>query len=239
MVAFILLYSASLFAQDKPLHVLGVDIAGVFDEKPIGRERLIVQELAKCMGRELKVTLAPYGRHISFFAKAETFDAVATVPPEQDVFGYRSISHIDYENGVSTLASFKSKIASIKDLKGLRVVSFKGAEDLLPGMKEAVPSFASYAEIANQELHSKMLLLERIDAVVSDRYIFYMHTKKLRDEAPTKKEFAQKTKFHSVFSPSHFLMSFRKKSDRDAFNSCVNSKKEEIKRINLKYQARP
>lgn len=213
-----------------------MDLAGVYDEAPhTGRERLIFELAAKCMKRELVVELAPYGRHLSYFKRTDKFDAVGTVPAKSEVSGFESISHIEYQNVVTTLDKPNWEIKSVADLKGLDVVSFKGARTLLPGLNQAVASFKSYQEIAQQELHSRMLLLKRADAVISDKYIFYSHTKKLIELEPNRKEFLQKTKSHNIFPASKFSASFKNSELRDEFNKCILNNQSEIKAINHRF----
>lgn len=231
-----LIFTWALAQSTNTLRVLSITIPGVFDESPPARERMIVEEMAKCMGKKISVTLVPYMRHISYFEAKDEVDAVATVPPDAKVVGYPTISHISYHNGASTLASFQKEINSPQDLKGLRVISFKGACSILPGMNEAVKSFASYEEMIDLDIHSKMLLLERVDAVVSDKYVFSVHTKRIRQQEPNRKEFFRATKFHPIFGPTPFRMSFKDKNLRDQFNKCVRENQDLISAINKKFE---
>ncbi|MFX3675763.1 MAG: hypothetical protein ACN6I6_01880 [bacterium] len=230
VLSLIIMSSAS--ADSAVLRVLGVDIAGVFDEKPRGRERLVLETIAKCMGKGVDIELAPYGRHLSYFGSTDKFDLVATVPPGGKVSGFQSASHIDYQNVVTTLKEFPGVISSVSDLKGLDVVSFKGARSLLEGLEAAIPSFKSYQELAQQDLHTRMLMFKRVDAVISDRYIFFSHTKRLQALEPDRKELFRETKTHEVFKPSKFTVSLKSKKLRDSFNRCLEKRRQEIAEIN-------
>tara|TARA_R110000868_G_scaffold118569_4_gene314427 strand:- start:7630 stop:8358 length:729 start_codon:yes stop_codon:yes gene_type:complete len=232
LITFFVLFASTAEAKDSTLRVLGVDIAGVFDGKPKGRERLVLEHIAKCMGRKIEVELAPYGRHLSYFGNTEKFDLVATVPPGAKVSGHQSLSHIDYQNVVTTLKEFSKRINKVSDLKGLDVVSFKGARSMLEGMEAAIPTFKSYKEIAQQDLHTKMLMFRRVDAVISDKYIFYTHTKRLQKLEPERKELFRPTKTFEIFKPSKFTVSLKTKKLRDEFNRCLEKSRQAIIEIN-------
>ncbi|MBH48753.1 MAG: hypothetical protein CME71_11345 [Halobacteriovorax sp.] len=219
-------------SDSKVLRVLGVDIAGVFDETPKGRERLVLETIAECMGRKIELELAPYGRHLSYFGISDKFDLVATVPPGGKVSGFQSKSHIDYQNVVTTLKDFTGVISSVSDLKGLDVVSFKGARSMLAGLEDAIPTFKTYQEIAQQDLHTRMLMFKRVDAVISDKYIFFSHTKRLQRLEPDRKQLFRETKTHEVFEPSKFTVSLKNQKLRDSFNRCLELRRQEIAKIN-------
>jgi len=225
---------AQYYVCAQEIKVIAPDIAGTFNNfskkndynttrslRDLGREGRVVEEIISCMKLKLTFTIAPYGRHAKWFEENEKFDAAATISPDIKSKYFSSTPHIKYSNGVSTLYSLNRRIESLSDLKGLRVISFIGASTMLPKLKEAIPTFKSYVEKSSQELHTKMLVKSRVDAVISDGIIFASHTKKLQLENATDPDYFMPIKFSPIFDPINFHMIFRKKSLQQSFNSCL------------------
>ncbi|EQC47349.1 ABC transporter substrate-binding protein [Bacteriovorax sp. Seq25_V] len=232
LLLLLIITQSQLLAQE--IKVLAPDIAGTFNNfsnksdfnksqstHDLGREGRIVHEIFGCMGKKLVFIVAPYGRHVKWFEEDTNFDAVATVSPDTQSKYFSSAPHIKYTNGVSTLYSLKKDIHTLDDLKGLRVISFVGASSMLPKLKEAIPTFKSYVEKSSQELHSKMLLKSRVDAVISDGIIFASHTKKLQQDNPKEQAYFSPVKFSPIFDSTNFHMVFKDKNNQQLFNSCL------------------
>ena len=213
------LFLISLFSlyiySAQTLKGMGVSLPSSFREDGRGKEQIFLDHLIKdCMKYKYTIKQYPFGRHMIAFSE-ESFDFVTTVPESSKLKYFQSKSYIHYQNGVSTLKG--QKINSLQDLVGKRVITFSGATELIPGLKELVKDFASYSEKAKQEIHSKMLLLGRVDAVISDAVIFFAHTKELKKEKFQMKDL----EFHHLFDKTNFTLYFKDKSLRDKFNSCV------------------
>ena len=90
----------------KVLRVIGGKIESVFGDNT-GLEELILNRVFKCMQQDFNLTIVPFGRHTKFFNDNDDYDAVATVPNNTKLSGYRSDSHITYYNGITTLTKKK------------------------------------------------------------------------------------------------------------------------------------
>ncbi len=236
ILTLFLLLTSFTNANSKTLNVLGVSLSGEKDDRNI-REYKIINLIFKCMGSDFKIENVPYGRHLLLYNESKDYDVITTVPPNEKLKGYKSNSHIKYINGVSVLKDSKLNIRTLKDLKNLNVISFVGASELIPEIKENMKLFKSYNEINDQESHSKLLFLGRADAVISDGLIFQSYNMKLRQKEPSKKEFQKKTKFFHILQPSKFSLYFKDKILVDKFNSCLKKEyiQKKIDRINYQY----
>ena len=224
---------------------VGVDIAGVFQgytgskgplKTVVGREERIILKIFECMNTEIDIKLAPFGRHMSMFNSSKDIDVVTTVYGQNKLVGFETHSHITFNNGVSYLAEkFGQSIQSLNDLKGKRVISFVGATKMFPELEIIIPAFKSYSEISNQEIHSKMLFNDRVDAVISDAVIFAHHTAELQRE--NQKLYRKPVKFQQVFKPTPFYLVFKSKMYRDKFNGCLSklNSLQILDRLNIEY----
>ncbi len=229
------LFTSSM-ATEK-LKGVSVNLAGVIDQDGNGREMQIMKSVFKCMGKEFSLTQVPYGRHLLEFNNSKSYDFVTTVPPSTKLKGFSSVSHIGYYNGVITSKSLSRNISSLDDLKGLNVIAFQGAQDILPGLALAKKNMKSYKETTKQEIQSRLLLAGRMDAVISDSVIFLRYMKKIKPSAKKVIEKDMKFKFSSIFPTSHFHVQFLKESVQADFNKCFKKleKSGDIDRINHEY----
>ena len=220
---------------DKPRQILkgmGVTLPSAFRDDGRGKEQLFLDHLiVQCMDLDYTIERTLYGRHMIDFARSD-FDFVTTVPSGTEIRGrFESRPYISYTNGVITLAG--ARIDSLDDLHGKRVVSFDGASAVLPGLAEARGNFALYLEKAKQELHTKMLLANRVDAVISDPIIFYAHTRELVSAGAID---ARNLEFHHILEELHFSAYFKDESLRDAFDACVAEMFESGAQERLRYE---
>ncbi len=139
-----------------------------------------------------------------------------TVPPDMDTPGFESTPpYVYYQNGAAVLESTNIKPYHLRYLKGLRVVSFAGASQLL-GIESHIEFFASYSEFADQRIHSRMLFLNRVDVVLADGLIFSEINHRLRADRTyaDKADLHQKVMFIPIFAPpTPYRASFRKKKN--------------------------
>jgi ABC-type amino acid transport substrate-binding protein len=188
------------------------------------------------MNTKIDIKLAPFGRHMTMFKSSKDIDVVTSVYGENNLPGFKTKSHITYYNGVSYLAEkFGQKIQSLEDLKGKRVISFVGARKMFPELEKMIPNLKSYSENSNQEIHSKMLFNDRVDAVISDAVIFAHHTAELQRE--NQKLYRKPVKFQQIFTPTPFYLVFRSSEYRNKFNVCLEKlgSLHILDRLNIEY----
>lgn len=222
--------------QEKTLLLVAAYLPANMDYEGKGREADIIKEVLACFKYKPKYDIQPYARHFVSFKNVGKYDAVATVPATMKLAGFDSVSHVVYQNGISSLTR-KAKFRSLQELKKKRVVSFKGARGILPGLEENIPFMQSYEEMSRQDIHSQMLFTEKVDAVISDGLIFSAHNELLRKKNFKNPAYFQSASFHASFPPNPFKMVFRDEVLRDKFNSCYNqlAKDGTLKGIHNKY----
>ncbi len=215
----------------KSLRGMGVILPSAFKDNGKGREQIVLDYLIKdCLKTDYTIENYPYGRHINDFPTS-SFDFVTTIPDSENLVNYKSMPYIKYMNGVSTKSSLK--ISSLKDLKGKRVISFSGAKELIPELRDSHKTFATYIEKSKQDLHTKMLLADRVDAVISDAIVFHSHTYKL---LKNKEVSYSPLSFHHILKETEFVLYFKKKELRDRFNVCVKEMISSGKSERFKYE---
>lgn len=188
-----------------------------------GHEAVIIKETLAACGHTVTFTVLPFVRHWAQY-KEGRHDAVTTVPPEMDLGGARSVTYIRYQNGASILRANSPPLKSLADLKGKRIIAFKGAKEILPGLKEAIPELSRYDENTDQLIHSNLLFAKRADVVISDGLIFAEHNRQLRDNAKAGKKLPfdphQDVAFNALFPPTPYTLVFKDTRLRDDFNHC-------------------
>ncbi len=211
------------FAQGaKLLNGLTVNLAGVVGPDQKGREQVIIESVFECMGVKATFNEVPYGRHLMEFQDKKHYDFVTTIPYNEKLSGFKTLSHIAYYNGVITRASLKKEIKSLKDLAGLSVIAFQDALKLLPGLNKVVNKFKVYKETTKQELQGKLIIAGRMDAAISDSMIFYHYTRKLRSDKDEGFKDRVKFKFHNIFKPSRFHLYFSDQKLQKSFDTCFS-----------------
>ncbi len=224
--AFSVTLAVSTTAFAKSLVVVAPELPPMFQANGTGREASVITETLAACGHQVRFVVVPFGRHwIEYGEKAE-YDAVATVPPDMAITGARSVPYIRYQNGASVLKSSGLSIKALGDLAGKRVVTFFGASGVLPGLKDAAPSFAEFRERADQLSHSNLLFAGRVEAVLSDGLIFAEYNRQLIDKVkaggsvgfdPT-----QDVVFTAIFPPNDYTMMFRDEVVRNDFDRCYD-----------------
>lgn len=195
------------------------------DEKGKGREADIIRAVLEDCGRHTVVfKVMPFTRHWLAY-KQGGYDGVTTVPPGMELPGHASTLYIAYQNGASFLTASTLKVNALEDLAGKRVMAFKAALTILPGLKAIQPKLQSYSEQANQESHSKMLFARRVDVVLADGLIFAEYNRQLTEQAKQGKLLAlvdpsQPVTFRAIFPPSPYVMIFKDKAVQATFDRC-------------------
>lgn len=148
-----------------------------------------------------------------------------TVPAGLDLPGTATRPYIQYQNGVSVLAERDLQIDSLDDLAGLSVIAFQGAEDILPGLAAAVPTFGAYREVADQIIQSRLLFAGRTDAVIGDGLLFAAYNAELAASGTAQFDAGQfdagqPVTFAAIFAPTDYALHVRDPALAAAFDSC-------------------
>ncbi|SMH44386.1 substrate-binding periplasmic protein [Azospirillum agricola] len=211
-------------ATARTLTILAPELPPMVAADGTGREVSIIAETLAACGHTAVFKIVPFGRHWIDFRDGAAVDAVSTVPAGMAMPGARSVPYIRYQNGASVLKAGGLKVASLADLAGKRVVTFSGAPDVLPGLREAIPSFADFRERADQLVHSNLLFAGRVDAVLADGLIFAEYNRQLREKAGSGGGLpfdpAQDVVFTAIFPPTPYAMMFRDDALRGEFDRC-------------------
>jgi polar amino acid transport system substrate-binding protein len=123
------------------------------------------------------------------------------------------------------LKSRKISIQKPSDLDTLRVASFQGAEKRYPKWLTKVQEEKRFYGISDQLTQVKLLHFERYDVVLSDRYIFQYHVKKMMLMNVLEVHDVDEHHFITV-NPNDYRPVFRDKKIRDDFNLGLKKIKE-------------
>lgn len=241
VAATALLASSATLAQAETITIAAGNLPPHLDRAGEGREAEIIKTTMKACGYDVKFMVQPFTRHWDTYKRKTDIDAVATVPQGFDMPGFRSVDYVEFHNGITGLAAANINASSLADLAGKRVVGFAGAQDILPGMKEAVPTFASYSEKADQINQSRLLYGGRVDAVLGDGMIFASFAQDLiaqHADAALKFDPTQAISFKATFAPTPYAMVFRDETVQKKFDECFAAEKATIDGINAKYIAK-
>lgn len=236
LMTLLSLVSLSLGASE--LTILSPDLPSQSEPGGVGRDSEIVATVLEQCGYQPQFQVLPFGRHLRSFSDLPTVDAVTTVSDDQSLPGYASLAYVWYQNGASMLESSESKPYSVGQLRGLRVVAFANAAEIL-GIEHLIGTFSEYQELANQRLHSSMLYFRRVDVVLSDGLIFSEINKRLAEDPKFASRFDMREPilFTPLFDPEPYHMVFRDKNVRDNFDRCFRKLEGQgvIRSINVKY----
>ncbi len=215
-----LLSQTSFSEQKKLLLVAPYMPENVEMDGKSGRDLMILTKILECAGYRPTFEIQPYLRHLKSYHNNSKYDGVATIPETDNEIKGKSLPYIAYHNGVIVRdEDFPNGITEVNNLKGKHIISFLGGELLLKGLKDKVPSFASYTETSKQYRHNEMLMKKRVDGVLSDGLIFMAHQRRLIENEPRWKNV--KVKFYRIFSVNHFNVGFRDLKITKKFNYCL------------------
>ncbi|MDX1634002.1 MAG: amino acid ABC transporter substrate-binding protein [Marinobacter sp.] len=208
--------------QAEDLVIFGPDPPAASEPDGKGRDSEIVGTVLSYCGYTVEFRLMPFGRHIRNFSETTVADGVMTVPLNATVAGASSQAYIWYQNGAATLRSRDLNIASVEDLFGLRLVTFQNGISILE-LEDFVDRFATITEISNQRVHSHLLFLGRVDAVLADGLILAEINRRLEteDRAIFKgADLDEPLDFAPIFQPTPYKMVFRNSRHREDFERC-------------------
>lgn len=226
--------------QAAELNIISAILPPNMNQQGEGREADIITETLASCGHSVQFKAQPFTRHWDTYRNNTQYDAVTTVPSDLELPGARSDIYIEYHNGLSTLKEANLKLSSLSDLKDLRVIAFKGAKDMLPGLKEIIPTMKSYKEDARQINQSRLLFAKRTNVVLGDGLIFAAYNADLRAQSQSESlgfNPNQQVTFKAMFKPNGLTMMFRNSNMRDEFNKCFRQLQTtgRIQKINTKY----
>ncbi len=181
-----------------------------------GLEYDIVREALALEGHTIKPKFMALVR-VPKEMEAGLVDAAMTMRPDSGVQAFYSNPHVTYRNVVLTLASRNLIISRPADLTGKSVLAFQNAAHTLgPEFQAMAATNPAYREEARQGMQPLLLYLGRVDAVVSDRFIFgwFAHDPEVSERADT----AQTLRVHAIFPPTDYSVAFRDAALRDSFN---------------------
>lgn len=214
---FVAVFPFSAVADE--ITVMAGDLAPMFLKGGKGREaEIITAALEKC-GHTVKFKIQPFTRHWESY-KAGKGDAVATVPVGMPIDGTATGEYIRYQNGVSFLSDGGADFGKIEDLKGKKVIGFKGAETIIPGLSNHTGAFADYREVTDQITQSRTLFGKRVDAIIGDGMLFAEYNRQLRSQSGLKFDPNQPVTFKAVFDSSPYAMAFRNADHAADFDRC-------------------
>ncbi|HLO77963.1 MAG TPA: transporter substrate-binding domain-containing protein [Magnetospirillum sp.] len=181
-----------------------------------GLEYDVVREALAIEGHTVKPRFMAFARVVKEL-EAGMVDAAMTMRPDSGVPVHYSDSHVTYRNIVITLARRNLTINRVEDLAGKSVLAFQNATLYLgPAFKSVADANPRYREEARQAAQPLQLFLDRVDAVVSDRFIFGWFANDA--EVKAKVDTTQALRFHPIFPPTQYHVAFRDSALRDSFN---------------------
>ena len=174
-------------------------------------------------GYEAKFLIQPFGRHIFTYRDSDKADAVMTVPLGTQLSGYSTAAYIWYQNGAVYDANRTPSINSVADLQGRNVVTFKDGIELLE-LEDFEASLGSVLELANQRIHSHLLLLGRVDAILADGLIVAEINRRILTSTTAMLELdpLPDLKFAPIFTPTPYKLVFRDPLLAEAFDRCFD-----------------
>jgi hypothetical protein len=135
------------------------------------------------------------------------------------IAGHDSVAYVGFQNGASVIADGRTRIEGRGDLAGKSAVTFMGGVDIL-GLRD-VP-FQRITEQADQEIHSNLLFLHRVDVILADGLMVAEYSRRLRarPERPQGLDPTQPVQFRAIFPGTPYHMVFRRQAMQQRFDRC-------------------
>ncbi|WP_413702017.1 substrate-binding periplasmic protein [Psychromonas sp. KJ10-10] len=190
----------------------------IFQEYDKGIEIDMINAALAVRGHVIKPVYFPLGR-IPLAFRNETVDAVmGDMGVDLSLYGgFYADPAIIYQNVFITLHKNNMTIREPKDLDGLRVVSFQESEKRYPKWMKKVKDEKRLYGVSNQMSQVRLLLLERYDVVLSDKYIFKYFLKELQDKSKQPDVLLDEHNFLDL-NTDNYRPIFRDEKIRDDFN---------------------
>jgi polar amino acid transport system substrate-binding protein len=144
-----------------------------FPESTSGIEVDVFREALALRGHELQPVFLPLARVPKAFRDGQVDAAMTDLGQALGAQGaHYGDAAVLYDNVFFSLITRGLAIRRPTDLAGLRVVAFQGAAQRYPDWLGPAARLGHYQELNDQAAQVRMLMLERCDAVLSDRSIF-------------------------------------------------------------------
>ncbi|TDP62741.1 substrate-binding periplasmic protein [Roseateles toxinivorans] len=188
-----------------------------FPETSSGIEIEIIGEALAVKGHVLKPRYFPFARVPLAFKDGVVDAAMTDLGQDLRAAGaHYGDPAVLYDNVFFTLRSRGLQLRKPADLNGLTLVSFQGAANRYPEWLGPMKKAGNYVEVNDQAVQVKMLMLGRIDVVLSDRSIFRYFSLQLQ-RSGVALEAVDEQPFTAV-NPQDYRPVFRSKQVRDDFN---------------------
>ncbi len=217
------LYLLSAVGQAEEISILAPDLPGASEPGGLGRDAETVKQVLRRCGYQVEFLVQPFGRHMVTYRDSDKADGVMTVPLETQLPGGSTAAYIWYQNGAIYDADRIASITSLEDLHGRDVVTFKNGVELL-GLEDSSANLGSIMEIANQRIHSHLLMLGRVDAILADGLIVAEINRRilLSNSSMPKLKRVPTLKFAPIFAPAPFKLVFREPEMALVFDRCFD-----------------
>ena len=205
------------------LRIMAPDLPGTSEEGGFGRDAETVRKVLAYCGHDAEFVIQPFGRHIVTYRSSHAADAVMTVPLGMQLPGKSTAAYIWYQNGAVYDANRVARVSGLADLWGRDVVTFKDGIRLLE-LEEHQSRFRTLSEIANQRIHSHLLFLGRVDAILADGLIVAEANRRLlaSDSGILALSQLPEVRFAPIFHPSPYKMVFRNPPLAEEFDKCYD-----------------
>lgn len=226
-VSFLVFFATAGFAstdQPKELVILSPDLPGKSEEGGVGRDSEIVATVLQDCGYSVRFVVQPFGRHLWSFRHLDKVDGVMTVPLEYQLPGFDTAAYIWYQNGAFYSATRTAPIDDVTDLYGLDVVTFQDGIEILD-LEAEEKNFGSLYMSANQTLHSQLLMMGRVDAILADGMIVAEINRRVRkksNSAPVLTHQRDEYLFAPIFDPTPYKMVFKSREIAEQFDPCFD-----------------
>jgi polar amino acid transport system substrate-binding protein len=217
---------SGLSAADHLL-IMAPDLPGASEEGGTGRDAAIVRQVLALCGHETEFVVQPFGRHLRTFSEVPRYDAVMTVPLATNLEGTGTAAYIWYQAGAFYDSGRTEAIESIHDLAGLHVVTFRDGIKQLE-LEALAPDIASILEIGDLRVHSKLLMLGRVDAILADGLIIAEINRRQMDNPIFRDRYGKNAslRFAPIFLPLPYKMVFRDAAMAEEFDQCFDAARE-------------
>jgi len=222
----VLLATAGFLPADEPqkLFILAPDLPGKSEEGGVGRDSEIVAAVLHSCGYNIRFVVQPFGRHLWSYRHLDRVDGVMTAPLELQLSGFDTAAYIWYQNGALYSATRTAPIDNITDLYGLDVVTFQDGVRILD-LEAEEKNFGSLYMSANQTLHSQLLMMGRVDAILADGMIVAEINRRVREKSNSRSVLTNENdeyRFAPIFNPTPYKMVFKSKEIAERFDQCFD-----------------
>ncbi|MEW9797704.1 substrate-binding periplasmic protein [Alteromonas sp. CYL-A6] len=214
----ILLVMVSSFASSREIEaVVGwAKPPYIVQDGSSGFEIELVRQVLASLGHELVPVFVPYGRSMRMMEDRNA-EMGLTMNASQNIdLAILSDPYVTYQNVAVSLKQRTLQIESLSDLKGLSVIAFQTASQVLgPEFSRAVEKTNGYLEVPEQYRQVRMLLLGSVDVAVMDINIFE-HFKR---QMPCARQ--AQTTIHFLFDAIPYSAAIRDPVLRSQFNDVL------------------